>query len=217
MVIVNKLEREPEPEPTPDFQFNLIEVYFELPCAVPESEPCSARPYEFADDGTPTAYATTCCYCGAGNFLHPKENLCSKFGLFFGQCSECGVGATVEADPFEDPFQNPIKNNKIAVEDIDPDISSDTSDQEKTASEKLPREAFENHGEPSDNEHEAEQPNENEGQEEEEEAYEDYADVMDDITEKLISGDEHNLDNLDNLDDESKKLLDLLNQDEHEV
>lgn len=111
------------------YQFDLVEIYFEQHTETPNTLPVTARPYEFADDGSASKLATVCPHCSQGNFPE-AENLYEYKGKFFVKCESCGVGENetqdkLDALTFEDPFQNPIKSGIITSTTIIDEIEED--------------------------------------------------------------------------------------------
>lgn len=205
MVVIKRISTKKvieEEQPIKSENFELLTLYFELPTEDPKSEPVSARPYSFDDAGrSASSLATTCPHCGQGNFIN-INNIKELNGVKFVGCSECKEGVPIEVPEFIDPFQNPIKNNKIGIEDLDPDLATQSIDMTKNVSEKL-QEAIVDVGisEAQESDSDATKAKE-EGDEytpEEENIYEDADDP------------------LESLDDESMKLLGMLEQEDDEV
>jgi hypothetical protein len=116
--------------------------------------------------------------------------------MFFAGCTECGEGVTnEEVPPFEDPFFNPIKDNKISVDDMDPQLDSQVVDTSKTVAEKMSLAA----PEASEQEEVPEQ--------------EETSEVHGEAKEELPLDTE----SLSNLDGDAQELLEMLDQADDEV
>ncbi len=117
--------------------YSQIHVHFELPSIEPKTKPVDARPYDFATDGTPTKFATSCSHCGAGNFLTLNENITLLGDKYFAGCTECSKGKVAVMPEMVDPFQNPIKDGKIPLDDLDPGNAKSPIDTTITVAEKF--------------------------------------------------------------------------------
>jgi len=102
-----------------DAQFNLIDVYVELPTSDADDRvKIQARPVEFDEDGSASKYITLCPICSQTIMLGIGD-IKVVDGNRFVECHSCGIGCEVEVPEFIDPFVNPVSTGKIKDNELD--------------------------------------------------------------------------------------------------
>lgn len=138
MVDIKRISRKPKPEPVIT-QFDMLEVYVELPTDNPDPKSMvHARPFEF-DGPIAIKYITTSPHSGQG-FEFMLRDITERYGKKFVGCPVSGIGMHVTQGSFDDPFLNPIIEGKLGEDELDPDLrhaSAAPDNDNKTVAEKI--------------------------------------------------------------------------------